>query len=80
MPIYEYHCKACNDNFEVIRSVAKMTNTSKCPSCGARSQRNLSMFAVVRGAPPDILGSSDAEPEDYGMGEDDLGMGDDFGF
>jgi hypothetical protein len=42
----------------------------------------LSMFAVVRGATPDVETSSDAEPEDFGgMGGDDFGMGgDDFDF
>ncbi len=79
MPIYEFHCKACDDDFELMRPVSKMTNTAKCPSCGGRAQRKLTMFAIARGAPPDVLGSSDAEPEDYDMGGD-FGADDDFDF
>ena len=80
MPIYEYHCKSCGNDFELMRSVNKMTTTSKCPSCGARSQRKLTTFALLRGAVPDFEESSDAEPEDFGMGGEDFGMGDDFDF
>ena len=80
MPIYEYHCKKCGEDFELMRPVAKMTSTAKCPSCGARAARSLSVFAVVRGTTPDFdLGDESDQPpgggDDMGMG----GMGEDFG-
>jgi putative FmdB family regulatory protein len=70
MPIYEYHCKNCSANFELMRSVNKMTASTKCPSCGTRSQRRLTSFAFVRGAKADFEESSNAEPEDFGMEDD----------
>ena len=79
MPIYEYQCKKCGHSFERRLPLAKMTRTAKCPECGAPSPLQLSLFAVVRGAAPDLLESSGIEPEDLGGG-DDLGMGDDFDF
>ena len=77
MPIYEYHCKKCDGDFELMRPVAKMTSTAKCPNCGARATRSLSAFAVVRGATPDFdLGDEPDQPlgggDDFDMG----GMGD----
>lgn len=81
MPIYEFRCKKCAEEFELTKPASQMPRTAKCPSCGARAPRMLSMFALVRGAAPDVEKSSDAEPEDFGgMGGDDLGMGDDFDF
>ena len=87
MPIYEYHCKSCGDDFERMLRVSKMTNTAKCPKCGARANLTLSAFAIVGSAAPDF-DSSDAEPGDFGGmgGGDDFDMGgmggmdDDFDF
>ena len=80
MPIYEFRCKKCAEEFELTRLASRMPRTAKCPSCGARAPRILSMFAVGRGAAPDVEMSSDAEPEDFGGMGDDFGGGDDFDF
>jgi len=74
MPIYEYRCKACNHEYELIRSIAQMNQPGACPSCKSRRvERRLSMFAVASGAAPDFM-TSDIEPEDL-MGDDDFGDG-----
>ena len=77
MPIYEYHCKGCGNDFELRRLVAKMTSTAKCPNCGARSTRKLTMFALVRGASDggddsDDLGGGFGGDDDFDMGDDDF--------
>lgn len=82
MPVYEFKCKRCDKEFELQRAVAKMPATAKCPACGARAPRVLSMFAFVRGAQADV-GTDDMGPEDLlggGMDDDFGGMDDDFDF
>ncbi len=44
MPIYEYHCKACDREFELL--VLSRDETVACPECGATNlQRLLSIPA-----------------------------------
>jgi putative FmdB family regulatory protein len=46
MPIYEYRCTACNEEFEELVS-ASAASAPPCPSCGAEgAQRRFSMFAT----------------------------------
>ncbi|MCI5120887.1 MAG: zinc ribbon domain-containing protein [Candidatus Electrothrix sp. AUS4] len=33
MPIYEYVCKKCEKNFEVLHTSSNETDTIKCPEC-----------------------------------------------
>ena len=49
MPIYEYECRDCRTDFELlVRASAAPT----CPSCESTSlQKRLSAFAVRRGGP-----------------------------
>ncbi len=51
MPIYEYSCKKCNKNFELISSMADGDKTRQCPECGSTDVvKNISASAVkVRG-------------------------------
>jgi len=45
MPIYEFHCKPCNDRFEVMTSFSRI-GEAKCPKCGGQKiERLMSMFA-----------------------------------
>jgi putative FmdB family regulatory protein len=47
MPIYEYKCRECRDDFELL---VHASTTPVCPSCESTSlQRRLSAFAVGRG-------------------------------
>ena len=44
MPIFEYHCKSCDNQFELI---VRGTVEPVCPSCGATNvEKIISMFAV----------------------------------
>ncbi|RKU23542.1 hypothetical protein C6500_01385 [Candidatus Poribacteria bacterium] len=52
MPIFEYHCKDCRTEFEVLQRVSD-TNTSpecspSCPKCGALNPtKRFSAFATA---------------------------------
>lgn len=50
MPIYEWRCADNGHLFEVLRSVGAANRKQSCPSCGAKSERVISTFAI-RGAP-----------------------------
>ena len=82
MPIYEYHCKKCNKDFELVRSVDARNNRAKCAHCGSTATTlKLSAFAFVGSSTPDLL-SDDASLEEFGMGGHDHDHGhdhDDFG-
>ena len=46
MPIYEFHCKGCGENFEKLSLPGKPDGLS-CPSCGSQAvARQLSTFGV----------------------------------
>ncbi len=46
MPIYEYHCTACDDEFEELVRMGTPDEDIVCPGCGERhARRLLSMFA-----------------------------------
>ena len=48
MPIYEFACTACNNDFEELVSMSGSTAV-KCPSCGSqRTEKLLSSFQRVR--------------------------------
>jgi len=47
MPLYEYECKACGEQFETLVSSKKKDESKTCPACGSKnSERMLSTFAV----------------------------------
>lgn len=51
MPLYEYACKQCQHQFEVL--VRTATDRPECPSChGGDLERRLSVFAAHTGAAP----------------------------
>lgn len=39
MPIYEYHCKKCNKNFEAL--IMKKEETPGCPFCNSEDVQKL---------------------------------------
>jgi putative FmdB family regulatory protein len=44
MPIYEYRCRECDNDFEAL--VSASAPQAQCPSCGSEDlTRELSMFA-----------------------------------
>ena len=49
MPLYEYACKSCSHQFEVL--VRNGSETPECPACHATSlERRFSVFAAHTGA------------------------------
>ena len=54
MPIYEYHCLECHQQFDRLRAAPDRDTPVACPACGqTRAKRTLSAFATIRsgGAP-----------------------------
>ena len=46
MPIYEYRCKQCDAQFDVLQRVGEDGKDLVCPECGAKSaERLMSLFA-----------------------------------
>ena len=46
MPVYEYRCEACRDQFETVQPVSARAEDTVCPSCGAKkATRLMSAFA-----------------------------------
>lgn len=41
MPIYEYICKKCLDNFALIQSIEATEKGTKCPKCGSAEVKKL---------------------------------------
>ena len=50
MPIYEWQCGE-GHFFEVLASANAANKRPRCPSCGAKSERVISTFAIHGGAP-----------------------------
>lgn len=61
MPLYEYHCKACDRDFEKRRAIQDADAPTQCPECdSAEVTRKLSLFIA--------LNKSDAGAPSYGDG------------
>ena len=48
MPIYEYACDDCGEQFEKLVRMSTQDSEVDCPQCGARhSKRRVSLMAAV---------------------------------
>ena len=56
MPLYEYKCKECDEEFEALVSFKDADSGVKCPCCGSeKTDRLLSVFsAAVGGGTPGV--------------------------
>jgi putative FmdB family regulatory protein len=45
MPIYEYRCAACGNEFEMTRPISQSGDLAPCTKCGKPSQKLISQFA-----------------------------------
>ena len=45
MPIYEYRCSACGNEFEMTRPISQSSEPAPCTTCGKPSQKLVSQFA-----------------------------------
>jgi putative FmdB family regulatory protein len=51
MPIYEYTCRTCGNEFEELTRAMKDSAATSCPRCGSRAvDRRFSVFAARSGA------------------------------
>ena len=46
MPIYEYSCLVCGNQFERLRPMERMDDEAPCPECAGQSGRQLSVFSA----------------------------------
>ena len=44
MPIYEYSCPECGNQFELMRPFSDADEPAACPRCGAAGQKLMSLF------------------------------------
>ncbi len=59
MPLYEYHCEKCEEEFEELVSSPARADEVVCPRCGSPEVRRLqSGFARVAGSRGASLGAS----------------------
>ena len=69
MPLFEYACKRCAKEFEVL---VRASDTPECPSChGTDLERRLSVFAAHTASTPQRT----ASPGPCGSGGDPRGPG-----
>jgi putative FmdB family regulatory protein len=51
MPVYEYHCTDCQNDFEALLFNSSEEQTLKCPCCSSSAlQRMMSCISGVRGS------------------------------
>ncbi len=62
MPLYEYRCKSCSREFDLLRPWEFSDKSAECPSCGKPSMRKLSVIAGISGGADGPSSSGDAGP------------------
>ena len=67
MPLYEYHCRACQTDCELL---VRSDETPRCPQCGATQLEKL--FSVVAAH---TAGKSTSPAEMPGCGRPQCGLG-----
>jgi putative FmdB family regulatory protein len=73
MPVYDYRCPKCGEEFEVNRPRSEAGNPALCPKDGAVGVRLFTSVGILRGA-----GDTSSSGDDFGLGGMG-GMGGDFG-
>jgi len=58
MPLYEYACRKCSHEFELIRSFNDSESLPICPKCNSKTKRLLSVFGAQNGTFVKPAGSS----------------------
>lgn len=47
MPVYEYHCETCGEDFDLFVRSATQRKEPECPRCGsAKVKKAVSLFGV----------------------------------
>lgn len=48
MPMYEYHCKACNSTFDLLVSFSEANRSQTCPICQSQqTEKKISKVAAI---------------------------------
>lgn len=69
MPLYEYYCRPCNNQFEVLRPVSQMDHPAVCPEGHTTNNRVISMFSSPRNDRSNVATALlDNEPMSFGGG------------
>jgi len=81
VPIYEYRCKKCGNQFELRRSFADMDKRTTCTKCKSRAVARVTnmSFAFVSSTPTglgeDFAFGDDDDEDDFALNDDfDMGM------
>lgn len=65
MPIYEYRCRKCGNEFELMRRVTQMDASAPCPACRSKAtSRKVSAFVLAGRAKIDPT-YDDVDPDEY---------------
>lgn len=68
MPIYEYHCKACQRDFEALVWSSNDEASLSCTHCGSKElERILSLFATACSSSSKGLSTSGCGPSSGGF-------------
>ena len=63
MPIYEYRCRGCGHQFEILQRLGQGPEGLACPKCGAdQLQKQYSTFASNTGNTGEAAGRGCAAP------------------
>lgn len=69
MPLYEYRCSQCGEQFEKLVRMADADGTIQCPSCGSvETRRKVSAFGFLGGGSGFSSGSSGGCAPSFGGG------------
>ncbi|MCX8027378.1 MAG: zinc ribbon domain-containing protein [Thermodesulfovibrionales bacterium] len=48
MPIYEYKCNNCGEDFSLIQSITRLSSDLKCPNCNSADiKKTISAFSCL---------------------------------
>ena len=50
MAVYEYFCPKCRKEFELMRPMSEAGKPAKCPKCGSKAERLVSVFGSKTGS------------------------------
>jgi putative FmdB family regulatory protein len=51
MPIYEYECRVCGEEFESFRGISEDDRKVTCPMCGEKGPKRKVSKPFTKGAP-----------------------------
>lgn len=68
MPLYEYTCPKCGEEFELIRTLSERDEPTQCPRCGHDGAMDRHSSLVSKTGRPGSEASSGCGPSSSGFG------------